>query len=189
MLAASWYIAKQPDSAKIAIEAARPGRNAVSMSVPQAHAAIGPIHLSRVSGPIRFAKTGVATAAPSCVAAISRPACPPAAEPGGVGRRDSPRYPVERRQPAEHQQDAESTVTEHYPYPADKLTQRAGDRRRRGGPGAYAEPDEQRGDHERGGVEAQRGSRAEQSHRQAAAAAPATTMARNVDCMIAAASA
>ena len=44
------------------------------MSVPQAHAAIGPIHFSRVSGPIRFAKTGVATAAPSCVAAISKPA-------------------------------------------------------------------------------------------------------------------
>src|ERR1700749_3319082 len=74
VLAAIWYIAKQPDSAKIAIEAARPGWNAVSISVPQAHAAIGPIHLSRVSGPIRFAKTGVATAAPSCVAAISRPA-------------------------------------------------------------------------------------------------------------------
>ena len=58
----------------MAIEAARPGRNAVSMSVPQAHAAIGPIHLSRVSAPIRLAKTGVAAAAPSCVAAISRPA-------------------------------------------------------------------------------------------------------------------
>ena len=62
---------EQPDSAKISIEEARPGRNAVNMSVPQAHAAIGPIHLSRVSGPIAFAKTGVATAAPSCVAAIS----------------------------------------------------------------------------------------------------------------------
>lgn len=74
VLATIWYIAKQPDSAKIAIEAGRPGRNAVSMSVPQTHAAIGPIRFSRVSGPIRFAKAGVAIAAPSCVVAISRPA-------------------------------------------------------------------------------------------------------------------
>ena len=66
--------ANGPESTDAAWDEAESVITSGSLLPLAAHAAIGPIHLSRVSGPIRFAKIGVATAAPSCVAAISRPA-------------------------------------------------------------------------------------------------------------------
>jgi hypothetical protein len=64
VFAAIWYITNPPETAKIAIDTARPGRKMVATSVPQAHTAIGPIQRSRVRGPIRLVKIGVITAAP-----------------------------------------------------------------------------------------------------------------------------
>jgi hypothetical protein len=65
VLAAIWYIANVFDSAKIAIDTGRSGRRTTTSSAAQAQTAIGPIHRSLVSGPIRLVNTGVATAAPT----------------------------------------------------------------------------------------------------------------------------
>ena len=67
-------MAKVPESAKIAIEMARPGRKTVSGSTAQVHTAIGPINRSRVSGPIVLVNSGAARIAPSCPEAMTSPA-------------------------------------------------------------------------------------------------------------------
>jgi len=74
VLAAIWYIAKLLDSANSAIETIRFGRKTVAARIPQVRTAIGPIHFSRVSGPIFFVNSGVVIAAPACEVASSSPA-------------------------------------------------------------------------------------------------------------------
>ena len=63
-----------PDSAKIAIEPARPGRKTVSGSTAQVHTAIGPIQRIRVSGPMLLVKMGVTRTAPTWPEAMTSPA-------------------------------------------------------------------------------------------------------------------
>ena len=75
--------------------------------------------------------------------------------------------------------------------PAAQLAQRVRPRLDAAAAGLARTPNwmQQRGDHERGGVEAQGGPRADSATTRPPAAAPATTITRNVDWSTAAASA